>query len=38
MDSLMELYKNNKDIEVIINFKRDCNNYLFKNQTLHLVS
>ena len=28
MDSLMEIHKNKKDIEVIINLKRDCNNLL----------
>ena len=34
MDSLMEIYKNKKDIEVIINLKRECNNLKTNNENL----
>ena len=34
MDSLMEIYKNKKDIEVIINLKRECNNLITDNENL----
>ena len=34
MDSLMEIYKNKKDIEVIINLKRECNNLITNNENL----
>ena len=34
MDSLMEIYKNKKDIEVIINLKRECNNLKANNENL----
>jgi hypothetical protein len=34
MDSLMEIYKNKKDIEVIINLKRECNILIANNENL----
>ena len=34
MDSLMEIHKNKKDIEVIINLKRECNNLKTNNENL----
>ena len=34
MDSLMEIYKNKEDNEVIINLKRDCNNLIKNNENL----
>ena len=30
----MEIYKNKKDIEVIINLKRECNNLITNNENL----
>ena len=34
MDSLMEIYKNKEDNEVIINLKRDFNNLIKNNENL----
>ena len=34
MDSLMEIYKNKEDNEVISNLKRDCNNLIKNNENL----